>query len=50
MAPLNDAWFIAFAPIEDPQIAVAVVLEDTPGFGGTSAAPIAAKVIESVLG
>ncbi len=25
----NLAWFIAFAPAEDPQVAIAVVIEDT---------------------
>ena len=47
---LNTAWFIAFAPAEDPKIAVAVVVEKTPEFGGQVSAPIAAKVIEAYLG
>jgi penicillin-binding protein A len=47
---LNTAWFIAFAPAEHPRIAVAVVVEHTPEFGGQIAAPIAAKVIEAYLG
>ncbi len=38
---LNDAWFIAFAPQVNPQIAIAVVVEDTPQYGGQVAAPIA---------
>src|SRR5262249_4062501 len=46
---LNNAWFIAFAPAEAPKIAVAVVVERTPEFGGTVAAPIAASVIEAYL-
>jgi peptidoglycan glycosyltransferase len=46
---LNTAWFIAFAPAENPKIAVAVVVEKTPEFGGQIAAPIAAKVIEAYL-
>jgi peptidoglycan glycosyltransferase len=46
---LNTAWFIAFAPAENPKIAVAVVVENTPEFGGQIAAPIAAKVIEAYL-
>src|SRR5699024_2914960 len=42
------ALFIAFAPIEDPQIAVAVVVEH--GGGGSSVAgPIARQVIDSYL-
>jgi peptidoglycan glycosyltransferase len=50
VAGLNTAWFIAFAPADHPKIAVAVVVEHTPLFGGQVAAPIAAKVIEAYLG
>ena len=37
----NQAWFIGFAPADDPQIAVAATVECTTGFGGEVAAPIA---------
>jgi penicillin-binding protein A len=47
---LNTAWFIAFAPADDPKIAIAAVIEQTPEFGGTVAAPVAARVIEAYLG
>jgi penicillin-binding protein A len=47
---LNNAWFIAFAPADHPRIAVAVVVERTPQFGGVIAAPIAKDVIEAYLG
>jgi peptidoglycan glycosyltransferase len=47
---LNTAWFIAFAPAEHPRIAIAVVIERTPEFGGTIAAPIARDVITAYLG
>jgi peptidoglycan glycosyltransferase len=47
---VNTAWFIAFAPVQDPKIAVAVVVEHTPLFGGQVSAPIAASVIEAYLG
>jgi peptidoglycan glycosyltransferase len=48
------AWFIAFAPANNPQIAVAVVVENggnagSEASGGKVAAPIAGQVIESVL-
>ncbi len=48
-------WFTGFAPADDPQVAVAVVIEDGGGEGqsGTGdaiAAPIAKKVMEAVLG
>ena len=47
-------WFTGFAPAEDPQVAVAVVVENgggqgQSGTGNTIAAPIARKVIEAVL-
>ncbi|MGL3148807.1 peptidoglycan D,D-transpeptidase FtsI family protein [Microbacterium sp. A82] len=47
-------WFTGFAPANDPQIAVAVVVENGGGMGqsgtgDTLAAPIAKKVIEAVL-
>ena len=44
----DHAWFVAFAPFADPQIAVAVLVEHG-GFGGAVAAPIAKKVIETYL-
>jgi peptidoglycan glycosyltransferase len=47
--PLDDAWFVGF-PEDDPKIAVAVELTDIPnGYGGTFAAPIAAKLIQTLL-
>jgi peptidoglycan glycosyltransferase len=45
----NQAWFIAFAPVGAPRIAVAVTVEQTTGQGGTIAAPIAKRVMESLL-
>jgi peptidoglycan glycosyltransferase len=45
----NLAWFIAFAPAEDPQVAIAVVIEDTQSTGGEAAAPLAATVIKTAL-
>jgi penicillin-binding protein A len=51
-AQFTQPWFIAFAPVEDPQLAVAVTVEQQPSGsqGGTVAAPIAADVIQAVLG
>ena len=47
----NDhAWFIGYAPAEDPQIAVAVILEYSGGSGGDTAAPIAGNVMRKYLG
>jgi penicillin-binding protein 2 len=44
----DHAWFVAFAPYENPKIAIAVLVENV-GFGGTHAAPIAQKVIQAYL-
>lgn len=41
----DHAWFVAFAPVENPQIAIAVLVEHG-GFGGATAAPIARAIIE----
>jgi penicillin-binding protein A len=46
----NQPWFIAFAPSQDPQIAVAATIERCQGcFGGEVAGPIATDVMESLL-
>ena len=46
----TDPWFIGFAPANHPEVAIAVVLKHVQGgFGGTDAAPIAAKVIKQLL-
>lgn len=49
------AWFTAFAPADDPQVAVAVVVENggsmgSEATGGAVAAPIARKVLEAAIG
>lgn len=44
----DHALFIVFAPLEDPRIAVAVVVENG-GHGGSAAAPIARKVMDEYL-
>ena len=46
----NNTWFIAFAPAERPEVAVAVALSDQAGTGGATAAPIAKTIIEAALG
>ena len=38
---LIDAWFVGFAPAYDPEIAVAIVIEDSEDTGGVTVAPIA---------
>ncbi|MFF5247226.1 peptidoglycan D,D-transpeptidase FtsI family protein [Streptosporangium sp. NPDC000095] len=48
------AWFISFAPAEDPKVAVALIVESgsagSDASGGQTAAPIAKSVMEAVLG
>ncbi|MHB8124231.1 MAG: peptidoglycan D,D-transpeptidase FtsI family protein [Desulfitobacteriaceae bacterium] len=44
----THAWYIAFAPADDPQIAVAILVENG-GFGGEIAAPIARDLIDKAL-
>jgi len=44
----DHAWFVAFAPVDEPQIVVAVLVENT-GFGSQFAAPIARRVFDYYL-
>lgn len=46
---VNTTWFICFAPVENPKVAVAVVLERQSATGGTTAAPIAKSIMEALL-
>lgn len=42
-------WFISFAPADDPQVAVAVVIERGNASGGVLAAPVAKAIMEAVI-
>ncbi|MBU4447968.1 MAG: penicillin-binding protein 2 [Proteobacteria bacterium] len=44
----DHAWFVAYAPADDPQVAVAVLVEHG-GHGGSQAAPLASRVIKARL-
>ena len=44
----THAWFVAFAPAEAPQVAIAVVVENA-GAGGENAGPIARAVMQVLL-
>jgi penicillin-binding protein 2 len=44
----DHAWFVAFAPVENPEIALAVLVEHG-GHGGGAAAPIAKRAIEGYM-
>ena len=45
---MNHAWFVAFAPADDPKLAVAVVSE-LGGIGGQVAAPLARAILQATL-
>lgn len=45
----DHAWFVGFAPADNPQIAVAVILEYNGSTGGSAAAPVARGVISAWL-
>jgi penicillin-binding protein 2 len=45
----DHALFIAFAPVEAPRIAVAIVVENAPGGGSAFAAPIARRILDTYL-
>lgn len=44
----DHGWFICFAPLDDPQIAVAVLVENA-GYGSISAVPVASLLVEKYL-
>jgi penicillin-binding protein 2 len=44
----DHALFVSFAPVEDPKVAVAVIVENG-GHGSSAAAPIARKVMDHVI-
>ena len=43
----DTAVFAAFAPFDNPQYAIAVVMEES-GFGGSAAAPVARRILEGI--
>jgi penicillin-binding protein A len=45
----NQAWFIGFAPADEPKIAIAATVECTEQFGNDVAAPIFRDVAETIL-
>lgn len=44
-----DAWFVGFAPADDPKIAFAIVIEDSQGTGGEVAAPLARRIVRDIF-
>ena len=45
----NTTSFMSFAPVDNPRVAVAVILERQSGTGGTTAAPIAKQIMEALV-
>ena len=44
----DHAWFVAIAPLENPKLALAILIEHG-GHGGSAAAPIAKEMIKAYL-
>ena len=44
----DHAWFVSYAPVDNPQVAIAVLVEHG-GHGGDAAAPMAKKVFEKYM-
>jgi peptidoglycan glycosyltransferase len=49
VSTINNVWFIAFAPAQNPTVAVAVTLAKVAGQGAQFAAPVAKQVMEALL-
>jgi len=50
LGSVYDAWFVCFAPADNPRYVVAVVVEKQPnGFGASVSAPIARAILEKLL-
>lgn len=45
----DHALFIGFAPVDNPKIAVSVIVENSSGSGGHTAAPIGRKIMDAYL-
>jgi len=45
----DHGWFIAYGPFDDPNVVVAVLVEQG-GFGSQSAVPIGKKILEAAFG
>src|SRR6478735_3818888 len=51
LGTVYDAWFVCFAPADNPRYVVAAVVQKQPnGFGASVAAPIAKAILEKLMG
>jgi len=46
---ITEPWFVAFAPAQDPKVAVAVTVQRSYGYGATAASPIARQMLLTLL-
>ncbi|MCL2753502.1 MAG: penicillin-binding transpeptidase domain-containing protein, partial [Defluviitaleaceae bacterium] len=44
---IDHSWFIGFAPADDPQVAVAIIIENTGG--GTRATQLAGRIFDLAI-
>jgi peptidoglycan glycosyltransferase len=50
VAGRNTTWFMSFAPVENPRVAIALVLQNQiGGTGGTNSAPLVKEIMEALL-
>jgi peptidoglycan glycosyltransferase len=45
----NTTWFVSFAPVDDPKVAIALVLQNQSGTGGSNSAPLVKEIMEALL-
>ncbi len=45
----NNAWFVGFAPADDPKVAISVVIPNIADYGGKVAAPLASELLKYAL-
>lgn len=46
---ITEPWFVAFAPVGDPKVAVAVTVQRSTAYGASAAAPIAREMIQTLM-
>ncbi len=45
----NNAWFVGFAPADDPQVAISVVIPNVKDYGSQAAAPICWRTLKYAI-
>ncbi|HEY6584720.1 MAG TPA: penicillin-binding protein 2 [Gaiellaceae bacterium] len=49
VAGRNTTWFVSFAPVDNPKVAIALVLQNQTGTGGSNSAPLVKEIMEALL-